>query len=166
MRMSNKSYNNMNTLAAMCFDANAVFDNLAYCLDYHYYNNAAKTVHLKVAHVMPEWADLITDKMLHLSARPVRLAIGSYSEDYEELKGMFEVMVRTLEKIRTFTIEMIESADMAGDDDVRIFGEEFLVIVLPYLKQAEEWLNAASRLDSTQLDLHFEKYTHFIKVDD
>ena len=33
MRMSNDSYNSMNTLTSMCFNANAIFDNLAYSLD-------------------------------------------------------------------------------------------------------------------------------------
>ena len=65
----------MNALAAMCFDANAAIDNLAYNLDYHYYNQIAEVVHLHVAHVMPEWADMVTNKLLELSARPVRLPI-------------------------------------------------------------------------------------------
>ena len=38
MRMSRDSYEGMNKLVAMLFDANAVIDNLAYSLDYHYYN--------------------------------------------------------------------------------------------------------------------------------
>ena len=154
----------MNALAAMCFNANAIFDNLAYNLDYHYYNNIAQIVHLHVAHVMPEWADIITDKMLQLSVRPVRLDINGYEQNYDNLQEIFKTLYDTLSEMRSFVIDMIESADMSGDDEVRIFAEEFLTIMLPYIKQTEEWLNAAKRMDPVTLDLHFEKYTHFIKI--
>lgn len=153
----------MNALAAMCFNANAVIDNLAYNLDYHYYNQIAEVVHLHVAHVMPEWADLITDQMLQLSARPVRLDINGYDTDYEDLKEIFKVLLETLQEIHSFTKDLIESADMSGDDEVRIFGEEFLMKVSPFIKQAEEWLNAANIMDAHTLNIHIHDYTHFIK---
>lgn len=164
MRMSNKSYNNMNALAAMCFDANASIDNLAYSLDYHYYNKIAEVVHLHVAHIMPEWADLITDQMLELSARPVRLNINGYNKDYEDVKDVFAALLETLMGISSFTKDLIESADMSGDDEVRIFGEEFLMKVSPFIKQAEEWSNAAKIMDPHSLNIHIEDYTHFIEL--
>lgn len=164
MRMSNKSYNNMNALAAMCFDANASIDNLAYSLDYHYYNKIAEVVHLHVAHIMPEWADLITDQMLELSARPVRLNINGYNKDYEDVKDVFAALLETLMGISSFTKDLIESADMSGDDEVRIFGEEFLMKVSPFIKQAEEWSNAAKLMDPHSLNIHIKDYTHFIEL--
>ena len=164
MRMSNKSYNNMNALAAMCFDANASIDNLAYSLDYHYYNKIAEVVHLHVAHIMPEWADLITDQMLELSARPVRLNINGYNKDYEDVKDVFAALLETLIGISSFTKDLIESADMSGDDEVRIFGEEFLMMVSPFIKQAEEWSNAAKIMDPHSLNIHIKDYTHFIEL--
>ena len=164
MRMSNKSYNNMNALAAMCFDANAFIDNLAYSLDYHYYNKIAEVVHLHVAHIMPEWADLITDQMLELSARPVRLNINGYNKDYEDVKDVFAALLEILMGISSFTKDLIESADMSGDDEVRIFGEEFLMKVSPFIKQAEEWSNAAKIMDPHSLNIHIKDYTHFIEL--
>ena len=164
MRMSNKSYNNMNALAAMCFDANASIDNLAYSLDYHYYNKIAEVVHLHVAHIMPEWADLITDQMLELSARPVRLNINGYNKDYEDVKDVFAALLETLIGISSFTKDLIESADMSGDDEGRIFGEEFLMKVSPFIKQAEEWSNAAKIMDPHSLNIHIKDYTHFIEL--
>lgn len=164
MRMSNKSYNNMNALAAMCFDANAFIDNLAYSLDYHYYNKIAEVVHLHVAHIMPEWADLVTDQMLELSARPVRLNINGYNKDYEDVKDVFAALLETLMGISSFTKDLIESADMSGDDEVRIFGEEFLMKVSPFIKQAEEWSNAAKIMDPHSLNIHIKDYTHFIEL--
>ena len=84
MRMTEESRNLMNNLATLCFDANAVIDNLAYNLDYLMFCNIAEMVHHHVAHVMPVWADEITDKMLILSARPIRGDIGGYDEEYDE----------------------------------------------------------------------------------
>ena len=154
----------MNALAAMCFDANASIDNLAYSLDYHYYNKIAEVVHLHVAHIMPEWADLITDQMLELSARPVRLNINGYNKDYEDVKDVFAALLETLIGISSFTKDLIESADMSGDDEVRIFGEEFLMKVSPFSKQAEEWSNAAKIMDPNSLNIHIKDYTHFIEL--
>lgn len=154
----------MNALAAMCFDANASIDNLAYSLDYHYYNKIAEVVHLHVAHIMPEWADLITDQMLELSARPVRLNINGYNKDYEDVKDVFAALLETLMGISSFTKDLIESADMSGDDEVRIFGEEFLMKVSPFIKQAEEWSNAAKIMDPNSLNIHIKDYTHFIEL--
>ena len=154
----------MNALAAMCFDANAFIDNLAYSLDYHYYNKIAEVVHLHVAHIMPEWADLITDQMLELSARPVRLNINGYNKDYEDVKDVFAALLETLIGISSFTKDLIESADMSGDDEVRIFGEEFLMKVSPFIKQAEEWSNAAKIMDPHSLNIHIKDYTHFIEL--
>lgn len=164
MRLSNQSYNKMNALAAMCFDANAVIDNLAYNLDYHYYNQIAEVVHLHVAHIMPEWADIITDKLLELSARPVRLDIGGYDKDISDLKEIFSILEETFQNIIANTKDLIEGADMSGDDEVRIFGEEFLMMVSPFLKQSEEWKNAAEYLDPHTLNVHIRDYTHHIKL--
>lgn len=162
--MSEESYDRLNALTAMCFNANAVFDNLAYNLDYHYYANISKVVHLHVAHVMPEWADLITEEMIQLSARPVRRAIGGYDTDYQDLKEIFTVMLNTLLELRQATRNLIDAADMDGDDEVRIFGEEFLTILKPYVKQAEEWINAAEVLDAKDFNIHILDYTHFIPL--
>lgn len=164
MRMSRESYERLNALTAMCFDANAVFDNLAYVLDYHYFSNISKVVHLQVAHVMPQWADLITDKMIELSARPVRKPIGGYEKDYQELTEIFTVMLNKLEEIRGSVRGLIDSADIDGDDEVRIFAEEFLTVISPYIKQAEEWGNASKVLGAQEFNIHILNYTHFIPL--
>lgn len=164
MRMSMESYNKLNELAGKCFNANAVVDNLAYSLDYHYYNEIAKIVHLRVAHKLPEFADLITDKMLELSARPIRVDIKGYAEDYEELDKIFETLYATLRDLLESTRKLISIADLNEDDEVRIFCEEFLTMVSPYVKQAEEWLNAAKSMDAHTLNVHIKEYTHSISL--
>ena len=164
MRMSLESYNGLNQLAGKCFNANAIVDNLAYCLDYHYFNEIAKVVHLRVAHKLPEFADEITDKMLELSARPIRVDIKGYSEDYEKLEPLFKVLKDTLVEILEDTRRLIGIADLNEDDEVRIFCEEFLTQLSVYVKQAEEWENAAKAMDPYTLNVHIKEYTHFIQL--
>ena len=53
---------------------------------------------------------------------------------------------------------------MNGDDEVRIFAEGFLEDVSLFVKQAEEWINAAKVLDPQDLNIHISDYTHFIKA--
>lgn len=164
MRMSLESYNKMNELAGKFFDANAIVDNLAYNLDFYYYNEIAKIVHLRVAHKLPEFADMVTDKMLELSARPIRTDIGGYKEEYKELPEIFAKLGETFKSLLEETRKLISIADMNEDDEVRIFCEELLVELSKYLKQAEEWANAASKMDAHTLNVHIKDYTHFIAL--
>lgn len=164
MRMTINSYNKMNELVRRCFNANAIVDNLAYNLDFYYYNQIAEIVHKKIAHLLPEWADIVSDKMLELSARPCRKDINGYEEDYKEVKEIFQVLSYTLLDIREFVKDLIESSDMDGDDEVRIFGENFLDMLSPYIKQADEWLNASMKLSPEELNIHIAQYTHFIRL--
>jgi hypothetical protein len=164
MRISEISYKQLNNLATLCFDANAVFDNLAYNLDYYFYTKIAKVVHLSVAHVMPEWADIITDKMLELGLRPVREDIGAYEEDIKDVKVIFEVAYNTLMNLRKKCCELISTADLNDDDEVRIFGEEFLTLITPFIKQIEEWSNAIGEIGANNLNIHIKDYTNFISV--
>ena len=162
MRMSPSSYESMNELAALCFNANAVVDNLAYSLSYHYFNKIADVVHHHVAHMMPAWADLVTDKMLVLGGRPVRKDIGGYEKDYEKPEDAFEALVALMLNMRQATRTLIEAADLDGDDEVRIFAEEFLGLVEPFVKQADEWLEVSKHMDPYTLNVHIEDYTSFI----
>lgn len=164
MRISEISYKQLNNLATLCFDANAVFDNLAYNLDYYFYTKIAKVVHLSVAHVMPEWADIITDKMLELGLRPVREDIGAYEEDIKDVKVIFEVAYNTLMNLRKKCCELISTADLNDDDEVRIFGEEFLTLITPFIKQIEEWSNAIGEIGANNLNIYIKDYTNFISV--
>lgn len=164
MRISETSYKQLNNLAALCFDANAVFDNLAYNLDYYFYTKIAKVVHLSVAHVMPEWADFITDKMLELGLRPTRGNIGAYEDDIKDVRSIFERIYNTFMNLRKSCCELISTADLNDDDEVRIFGEEFLILITPFIKQAEEWLNSIGEIGVNELNIHIKEYTNFINI--
>ena len=164
MRMSKESYDRLNQLIGKCFNANAIVDNLAYCLDFHYLNEIGKVVHLCVAHKLPELADMISDKMLELSARPIRVDINGYKEDYAELPQIFGILFDTMKEILESTRELVNVADINEDDEVRIFCEEFLMKISVYVKQAEEWVNASNKMDAHTLNIHIKDYTHFIKL--
>ena len=164
MRISEATYRQMNKLATLCFDANAVFDNLAYNLDFYYYKNIGQIIHLRVAHIMPEWADIITDQMLLFGARPTRGEIGSYSEDIKDVKEIFVKIFTVMANLRKNCIDLIETADLNEDAEIRIFGEDFLKCIQPYLKQAEEWVNAVEAIGANDLNIHIKEYTNFIST--
>ena len=102
--------------------------------------------------------------MLELSARPVRVGIGGYNEDYDDLQKIFGVLYDTLRELLEETRKLINIADLNEDDEVRIFCEEFLTMVSPYVKQAEEWINASKVMDPQSLNVHIKDYTHFIAL--
>ncbi len=164
--ISETTYTQMNKLATLCFDANAIFDNLAYNLDFYFYNRIGKIVHKNIAHIMPEWADLITDQMLLLGARPTRGEIGSYDEDIKDLNVIFNKILETMAILRKNCSELIETADLNEDDEVRIFGEDFIKLITPFIKQAEEWLNAMGEMSANELNIHINEYTNFISISD
>jgi len=164
MRMTEETYNKLNLLMAECFDGNAVIDNLAYNLDFYYFNEIADIVHHQIAHILPEWADMISNKMLELSARPIRLDIGGYQDDISNLTEIFTILYNTIRKILEDTRSLIATADMNGDDEVRIFAESFLEKVSSYVKQGEEWVNSSKTLTPAEMNIHIKQYTHFIKL--
>ena len=98
-----------------------------------------------------------------LSARPVRKNINGYEQEISNLTEIFNVLLETFLSLKQQVKELIESADMDGDDEIRIFGEEFLKNHLEkFIKQAEEWINASSVLSPAEMNIHIKQYTHFI----
>ena len=102
--------------------------------------------------------------MLELSARPVRLDIGGATKEYNNLLTIFEVLHSGLSGILESTRRLISLSDMNGDDEVRIFAEGFLEEVSLFVKQSEEWINAAKVLSAQDLNIYIRDYTHFIEV--
>ena len=164
MRMQEKTYKTMNELVAVCFDANAIVDNLAYNLDYHYFNEIGTIVHQNVAHVMPELADEITDEMLLLSARPTRKAIPEHGEEYGTLAEIFAELSSLFVNMSNKVKLLIDVADMNGDAEVRTFAEDFLAKVTVFVKQADEWVDAIKKLTENEMNFHIKQYTHFISL--
>ena len=125
-RISEETCAKMNSLATKCFELNAEFDNLAYSLEYNYFHQIANIIHYHIAHIMPEFADLITDKMLELSVRPVRQNISGYGKEYTNVLAAFISLRDAMYSFRSGIKDLIYTADMNEDDEARIFAEELL----------------------------------------
>ena len=163
MRLNLDTHNMMIKILTECFNANAMFDNIAYDLESKYLKNIADVIHHKVAHKMPAFADEVSDKMLELGGRPIREALNTYDKEYGEVADVFKDLYEELMYIRKIVLTTIDVADLKGDAEVRIFGENLLEDISLYIKQAEEWKAAISKMSPNDLDIHIADYTHFIK---
>ena len=81
MKISEATYNQLNNLLQKSFDCNAQADNLAYNIDYTRYPLTADVYHHSFAHVFPQLADVISDLMIKLNARPIRKGINTYDKE-------------------------------------------------------------------------------------
>lgn len=99
MRIHEETYNALNELAKMCFEMNAVADNIYYNMADLYYNHSAELFHHSYAHAWPQVADMISDEMLKLNARPVRLPVDGSSEKYDNLELMMAVNAAAVNKV-------------------------------------------------------------------
>lgn len=167
MLMSEETREQLNELVKISFDANAVVDNLAYNLAYYDYPNIEKIIHGSFAHKFPVFADILTDMMLELDARPVRKAIFAHEEDYEgNLVKIFEDNLNMCEEYRRAIIQVIEVAELNEDYEVKIKLEEFLSMFNTYRKQASVWYKYAKRYenDHKAFDVHFSDFTKYISI--
>lgn len=167
MRISKETYDKLNELLKTYFESNAQADNFAYNLNFHYLNKMGDIYHHSFAHAFPSdiFADGLSDLMLKLGARPIRIGFPSYDKDYgRDVKALFADNVKMLEGIRELVKETIDVADMNDDIEVKIFLEDSILHnVLAFLKQSEEWLDAANYLTVDDLNIHFGEYTNFIE---
>lgn len=163
MLMTEDTREMLNRLLQLLFDGNARIDNFVYNLSYHHKNNLAEAMHKPVAHELPVWADMISDKMDELNARQVRYGLSDHTEELNTVE-VFEGLYNYFNSLRINVNKAIEEADDNGDAEVRIFLEDFLNNkVTRFYKQAEEWLDAAKRLNEDTLNIHIADYTHYLK---
>lgn len=153
----------MNRFLQFLFNGNALIDNICYNLKYSNYARIEEAIHDPMAHVMGKWADEVSDLMDELGARPVRYALPDNVEEMEA-EACLERLARFFEELRANAIKAIESAEEAGDMEVKIFFEDFLMnkIVL-YRKQAMEWAKAIKDIGAYSLNVHIKDYTSYLK---
>lgn len=161
--MQEKTVEMMNRFLQFLFNGNALIDNICYNLKFNNYARIEEAIHDPVAHVMGKWADEVSDLMDELGARPVRYALPDNVEEMEP-EACLERLVLFFEELRVNVIKAIESAEEAGDYEVKIFFEDFLVnkIVL-YRKQAFEWCDAIKDIGADSLNVHIKDYTSYLK---
>lgn len=165
MKISEPTYNQLNELIKFSFECNARADNFAYNIDYRRYPNIADMYHHLFAHKFPELADVISDLMVRLNARPVRKPIKGFEGEYNSLLDLFIDNDSMVEAYRQEIRKTIDIADMNDDYEVRIAMENFLLEFLPYVKQADIWRFYAEEYkdDYKSFDVHFGKLTTFIE---
>lgn len=165
MKVSEATINKMQLLLRSFFNANAKSDNIAYWLGYNYYNNIEKVYHEKWAHAFPSdlFADGLSNFMLKLDIRPVRIGLEDHDRDYDNLVEVFEDNKALAEGLVNEVHELIEIAEMNDDVEVKLFAEELALLVLDYFKQAEEWDHVAKTTTPSDMNIHIDHYTNFIK---
>ena len=167
MLMSEETRDQLNELVRLSFDANAVVDNFAYNLAYYDYPNIEGIVHELFAHKFPEFADILTNMMIELDARPLRKGINTHDKDYNgDLSKIFEDNLSMCDDYRRAIIQVIEVAELNEDYEVKIKLEEFLAMFNNYRKQASVWYKYAKRYegDYKSFDVHFEEFTKYINA--
>ena len=163
MLMTKKTEESLNRLLQELFEGNAIIDNLVYNLIYHGYNELGDAIHKPVAHKLPEMADEISDLIDRMGGRPVRYGLETHNEVLAEVPAVFTKLNEYFLSLRIILNKLIEDADMEDDAEVRIYLEDFLNrMVMPYVRQSEEWKKAADRLASDTFNIHIKEYTHYI----
>lgn len=165
MLMSESTRAEMNELLKSLFEANSLADNCAYNLDYYYKGEITEVYHHSFAHAFPALADTVSEEMLKLDSRPIRLPLAGFDADIKDLKDIFTITANMMDTLRLKVIKLIDDADAHNDPEVRIFAENFLEgSLLPFVKQSHEWLDAAQSVAPEYLNIHFKDYTHFISI--
>ena len=164
--MTEGTYKVLNNLLKASFDLNAEADNFAYNLSAMQYNHMSDIMHHSYAHAFPvAFADKISDKMLELNVRPVRLALNEYTKDYTSLTELFEDNLKMITDYRTLVEETITAADMNADTSVKIFLEDFAInVVDKFVAQAIEWDKCAKQFSAIDLNVHFGQITTHIEI--
>ena len=139
MYISQSTYEKLNDFLQKCFQMNSYCDNLAYNMSALNMINIEPIFHEKIAHAFPGFADIISEMMIKLDARPIRMALEDNISDYNNFQLIFADLKEVVDNYRTDIIEVIESADINGDIEVQITMENFLSDFMNYLNQVNIW---------------------------
>lgn len=94
---------NLNKLLGLFFQSNSIADNIAYALDCELdCPHAASLFHQGFAHMFPgdQFADKLSDIMIHEGVRPVRMAQHADDENYENIVIAFEECYDMMAKVK------------------------------------------------------------------
>ena len=139
MYISQSTYEKLNDFLQKCFQMNSYCDNLAYNMSTLCMLNVEPIFHEKFAHAFPGFADIISEMMVKLDARPIRKALAENIDDYDNFKLIFADLKEAIDNYREDIIGVIESADINGDFEVQITMENFLSDFMKYLNQVNIW---------------------------
>lgn len=139
MYITEATKDQLNELLAACFQMNSICDNIAYEMAFKKMVHAEPIFHEKYAHAFPALADVISELMLKLNARPIRKALHENTDEYQDIIEMFSSLLIEVDRFRELIIKTIEVSDLNNDAEVRIAMENFLVDFIPFVDQANTW---------------------------
>lgn len=165
MQMSEETRDELNRLIGRCFEMNSFCDNIAYEVGYYNYPHIEKIFHLTFAHAFTgdKFADALSDFMIELEARPVRLPVVGHEKSYDgNLVAIFDDVLAECERFRGDIIHAIEVAELNEDIEVKVMLEDLIEDFIPYRKQAKDWATQAHRYVGNEIsfDVHFHEFSH------
>lgn len=167
MLMTEGTRDKLNEVLTHSFLLNMICDNAVYQIDYSVYPVTAYIVHESYAHYWPQVADKWSDLMIKLNAKPVRGDLHADYEDYEgNLSAIFADIARATEDYRRKIVELIELAELNEDKEVVLMGEEILLQIMPYRKQADIWAVESKRYEGNykSFDARIKTFTTMIPI--
>lgn len=149
----------LNELLGLTFQGNSHADNCAYYLDANAFTQTQAVFHEKYAHQFPVWADSISNLIVQLGGRPVRLALEANTNEYENHAELFMEVCQFLLDYREKIYEVIEIADMNNDREVVSFLDGYLLDISKYIKQSAIWMTKAKKITNAEdFDDEFEDF--------
>lgn len=161
MVISKESADNINDIMRLCFQMNSFSDNLAYYFDSSDLPQIGDIYHHRWAHYWPQLADVLSTALIQWGYKPTRKGLASNEDTYANVADAFADNERAMEEFCNAVRKGIEIADMSDSPDSRIFLENFLDSLRPYIHQARLWKTRAVMLnnDPNRFDDYFENYT-------
>lgn len=160
MYISQSTYEKLNDFLQKCFQMNSYCDNLAYNMSALHMINVEPVFHKKFAHAFPEFADIISEMMVKLDARPIRKALTENIDDYDNFQLIFTDLKDNIDIYRDDIIGVIESADINSDIEVKITMENFLCDFMNYLNQVNIWYKKSKEYSQIEdFDQDFTSFT-------
>lgn len=160
MYISQSTYEKLNDFLQKCFQMNSYCDNLAYNMSYLHMINTESVFHQKFAHAFPGFADIVSEMMIKLDAKPIRKALIANIDDYDNFKLIFADLKDNIDNYRRDIIDVIEAADINGDVEVKITMESFLHNFINYLNQVNIWYKKSKEYSQVEdFDQDFTSFT-------
>jgi hypothetical protein len=160
-----KTNDAINKIVKTAFDGNALFDNIAYNLDVIFNMPVANDiVHHKVAHWLPApFADDIQAYQSQRNTKPIRPIVDAQTKTYESIVECFEDGYKYFMGLENDFKTAIKVADSEGDIASRIFLENKMIDILPFIKQMQIWVGkaqiCADSFNLDNFDANFESFT-------
>ena len=157
------------TLIDMCFQSNAILDNIVYQLDISPINvpKLYEFTHYTLSHSFPTtFADTITDFMLQQNDRIYRGVLQGANKNYNSIIECYQDIVNTyvnVQKQVEICIDIaIENKDKAVEDFLRDFNVKVATL---YVKQAKVLLNGIKQYnDEGLLSLINSNFEDFVII--